>query len=305
MSTRPEGTRAAGTSEPTSPPALHVLGAGVAWVVLRPVRVPPLRTPRLLGLPYRPVRLPVAGAVLSGWHLPAPGARAGLVLCHGHNNCRTQFLAMLRPLHAAGFSLLAFDHRSMGTSSGSLCTYGFHEQHDVLAAARWLQEQEGLERVGLYGISMGGASALLAAAAEPGIGAVVTDSAFARLDEVLERHFLYLPAPARGALSRSVAGWCERWSGARVADVAPEAALAAAAPRPVLVIHGGRDLLVPPDHGRRLAAAAGPLAEHWEVPGAGHVACRARAGAEYPRRVTEFFRTHLLGGIEENPQGPV
>lgn len=273
---------------------LHHGCAGIAWVVLHPARIPSLLTPGLQGLPYRRVRLEHAGTRLAAWHIPREGSEAGLVLCHGHNDSRAQFSAMLRPLHDAGFHLLLFDFRSMGVSGGSHCTYGYREQGDVLAAVEWLRQEAGVRRVGLYGLSMGGASALLAAARDPGIEAVVTDCAFARLEEMVERRFLYLPHGLRAPVSQSVRYWAERWGGNRVEDVDPEAAVRGWRPRPLLVIQAGGDLLVPPEHGERLAAAGGEQASLWTVPGAWHVRSRQWAGREYPRRVAGFFQQHLL-----------
>jgi pimeloyl-ACP methyl ester carboxylesterase len=216
----------------------------------------------------------------------------GIVLCHGHNDSRAQFLHLLRPLHAAGFHLLLFDQRSMGWSPG-LCTYGYREQWDTLAALEWLRGETGVRATGLLGVSMGGATALLAAARDPGVRAVVTDCAFARLEEMVERKFLIVPRAWRGRVGGAVRYWAERWSGAAVAEVDPEAALRTWKRRPLLVIQAGGDLLVPRDHAGRLAAAAGPETELWIVPGAGHARSRARAGREYVERISAFFSRHL------------
>lgn len=269
------------------------LARPIAWVILRPARAPALITPGLLGLPYRRVRLQSHGARLAAWHLPCEGARAGIVLCHGHNNGRGQLLSLLRPLHEAGFHVLLFDFRSHGLSGGSVCTYGYHERSDVHAAVRWLREHAGVERVGLFGISMGGAAALMTAAEDPEIAAVVTDCAFARLEEMVGQRFFFLPERLRETLGEAVRQWAERWSGTVVAEVDPEASVRAWSPRPLLVIHGERDMLTPADHGRRLAEAAGEDAELWIVPWAPHAGSRWVAGKAYARRVTAFFRRHL------------
>jgi pimeloyl-ACP methyl ester carboxylesterase len=273
---------------------VHRLCAGVAWVVLHPLRFPSLLTPRFHRLPYQRVRLRSQGVGLAAWHIPREGSTAGIVLCHGHNDCRMQFFSLLRPLHEAGFHLLLFDFRSMGLSGGKVCTYGLHEQEDVLAAAEWLRREAGVERVGLFGISMGGASALLAAARDPGVGAVVADCAFARLEDMVEQNFHYLPARLRGPVSRGVRHWTERWFGNVIQSVDPEAAVKGWQPRPLLLIHGDQDRLTPSSHAERLAAAAGDTADLWIMPGVPHAACRRKGGAAYSRRVTAFFQRHLL-----------
>lgn len=275
--------------------ALHLACAGVTWTLLHPWRLPPLVTPGALGLSYERVQLDSQGVALAAWYVPREGARASLVLCHGRNNSRTHFTKMLRPLHEAGFNLLLFDFRCMGVSGGSVCTYGYQERGDALTAVEWLRANTDTERIGLYGMSLGGATTLLAAAADPQIGAVVTESAFASLDSMVEQNFFYLPPPARGPVGKSVRYWAQRWCGNRVQDVDPEAELRKWEPRPLLVIHGDRDLLIPVSHASRIVEAAGPAAELWTVPRAGHVGCLGKARGEYVQRVTEFFRTHLKG----------
>ena len=50
---------------------------------------------------------------------------------------------------------------------------------------------------------------------------------------------------------------------------------------------------MPPDSVRSLYALAREPKSLWMVPGAAHAKCRETAGAEYDRRVIEFFRRHL------------
>jgi fermentation-respiration switch protein FrsA (DUF1100 family) len=146
---------------------------------------------------------------------------------------------------------------------------------------------------------MGGATALLAAADDPQVAAVVTDCAFARLEEMVEQRFFFLPPNLRTPLGDAVRKWAESWSGADVMAVDPEAAVRGWQPRPLLVIHGERDMLTPVDHGRRLARAAGEQAELWIVPRAPHAGSRWVAGRAYVQRVVEFFRAGL--GIAHPP----
>src|SRR5207249_5298673 len=140
-------------------------------------------------------------------------------------------------------------------------------------------------RIGAMGLSMGGATVLLAAAETPSIRAVVTDSAFARLDEMVQERFRVVPAFYRGMLCSSVRFCAERWSGCAAGEVSPIAAIHRIAPRPVLIIHGTADALVPIRHARQLEEAAGPAATLWEIPGAAHVGCHAAEPEEYERRV--------------------
>ena len=246
------------------------------------------------GLPYRRIVLTRSGVRLAAWHVPHPGSSRGLVLCHGHDNSRIAFAPTLAALHRAGFHLLLFDFRGMGVSQAAPCTYGYEEVRDVEAAVAWLREEAGVQSLGLYGLSMGGASALLAASRDPKIQAVVTDSAFASLAELVERRLLPLPPPLRRAMAEEISSLAETWTGASIREIAPEQALRDAAPRPMLFIHGSADLLVPVAHARRLAEATGADSEVWVVPHAWHVGSPWVAGvSRYSARIAAFLDRHV------------
>jgi uncharacterized protein len=285
--------------------AFMLLGGGahaalavvLARYFIHPPRYRVGRTPRDLGLEYRDVTLTSSdGVQLKGWYVPGAGT-AGIVVCHGFPANRECLLEFIPWLHRAGFHVLTFDFRALGESSGDLCSFGLHEKEDVKAAVAMLAAQPGVEKdaIGAMGLSMGGATVLLAAAETPRIRAVVTDSAFARLDEMVAERFRPVPVFYRGALCTSVRFCAERLSGYTTADVAPVAAIRRIAPRPILLIHGGADQLVPVRHARMLHDAAGERVQYWELPGVGHVQCYAAGREEYERRVVRFFG-EALGG---------
>ena len=64
------------------------------------------------------------------------------------------------------------------------------------------------------------------------------------------------------------------------------------APRPLLIIHGTADMLIPLIHAEQLKAAD-PAAELWEVPGAKHGGAYTTQPQQYLEKVTGFFETHL------------
>jgi pimeloyl-ACP methyl ester carboxylesterase len=70
---------------------------------------------------------------------------------------------------------------------------------------------------------------------------------------------------------------------------------------PILLIHGAADRTVPLSDGRRLAAAIGPRAEHWTVPGAAHSAAHAADPAGYEARVAAFLRRAFSDARPDQP----
>ena len=92
----------------------------------------------------------------------------------------------MEPLHEAGYSVLLFSYRGHGESEGNPWgfTYGAVESHDVDAAVRYLKEQRGAEKIAVIGHSAGAVSALLSAARNPDIDAVVAASPFLSIESI-------------------------------------------------------------------------------------------------------------------------
>ena len=65
------------------------------------------------------------------------------------------------------------------------------------------------------------------------------------------------------------------------------------APRPILLIHGSRDGIVPLNHLDELYAAAGEPKDRWVVQGTTHAMARMDVPAEYVSRVATFFDESL------------
>lgn len=276
---------------------------GLAWVFTHPPRTRHLRNPRCLGIFYERIRLRTEdGLRLSAWYIPAPGGvpRGVVVVCHGYFGNRSHMLPHLRFLHDAGYAVLLFDFRAHGWSGGNLVTLGCAEQHDLRAALAWVRARPDLEDVPciLLGESMGASVALLVAAGDPHVRAVVADSAFARLDSAVAGRLRSAFGPAGVWLTPRTRRIGERLIGARCVDVAPVEAIAALGDRPVLLIHGARDQLIAPENARLLLAAAPNHTALWEIPGARHVRGIYVAPDDYARRVLAFLDDALSSGTE-------
>jgi dipeptidyl aminopeptidase/acylaminoacyl peptidase len=285
-------------------PSGSAVGRLLGYLYVHPPRLPVLSTPARYGLSYEHVWLTASdGTRLAAWYVPCPGARAAVILCHGYSTNRQAMLDLIPPLHRAGFHVLAFDFRALGESEGAVCTLGRQERLDVLAAVDYLMTQPEVDpdRIGALGWSMGAAACLMAAAESRDLRAVVADSSFARLDGMAEERLRPLPRFVRDPLARSSRDWAERFSGYAAAEVVPVAAVGRMAPRPLLIIHGEQDRLIPVAQARMLYASAPAPCELWTVPGARHVRAHARHRDAYERRVIAFFRRHLPAPQGEEP----
>ncbi len=226
-----------------------------------PRRHTPLWTPDALGMAFEDVEVPTAdGLVLKAWFMPAGDAPApGIVLVHGWESARDRTLPHAQFLHMAGFHVLAIDVRGHGGNPPETLPISVGEfAADAAAGARWVAARPEVTRVGLLGHSMGAAGALVAAAREPGVDAVVAVSTPADPYRLTRQTFRLAELPIPGVIA-----WPLAWLTARVylhprghtiaGTSAARAVRAIAAP--VLLVHGDDDHVVPAGHLARLASA--------------------------------------------------
>lgn len=224
-------------------------------------------------------------------------ADATVIVCHGWPGNKDDMRGLAEALAEAGFNVLAFDFRSWGESDASPVTLGYRETQDVLGAVAFVRAQHAgrPHRIGIFGLSMGGAASLAAAAGCAEIEAVVADSSYSRLDRAISGVFRSLWGPAAPVFSLPTRWVGERLIGTPMPGVAPVRAIERISPRPVLIIHGTRDWLIDVSEAYALYHAAGSPKELWLVEGADHARTRRMAPEEYDRRIAGFFRQHLGG----------
>ncbi|MDQ3585045.1 MAG: alpha/beta fold hydrolase [Acidobacteriota bacterium] len=103
-----------------------------------------------------------SGATVRGWIVPGQKGAGAVVLMHGVRANRLSMLGRARFLHRAGYTVLLFDFQAHGETPGERITFGYRESHDARAAVAFLRANAPGERVGIIGVSMGGAAMLLA-----------------------------------------------------------------------------------------------------------------------------------------------
>jgi fermentation-respiration switch protein FrsA (DUF1100 family) len=236
------------------------------------------------------------GLTLHGWYFGHTAPKAALALCHGFGMPRDHLVDLARRLRDRGYAILLFDFRAHGGSGGRRSTIGYRETHDVVAAARYLGERAELAgcRIGARGMSMGASAALMGAAQEPLIAAVVADSGFAKLGSIVNGGLRLLYRLPPFPFAPLIVAFGQLLVGAPIGLNRPIAHVARLAPRPLLIIHGDQDRLIPVGDGHALLAAAGHPKELWIAPGAGHVQAFAHYTEVYLDRVDRFFTAALV-----------
>ncbi|GAB4424501.1 MAG: alpha/beta hydrolase [Anaerolineae bacterium] len=246
------------------------------------------------------------GLQLGGWWIPATGTPRGtVILCPGQNGSLDKDIPQAVPLQRAGFNVLLFDFRAHGCSEGALVTLGALEQADLFGALDYLESERGIGQVGVLGFSMGAGVALLVAAQDPRVRALVVDGAFPRLRGILAAYLRLrgIPGPLAGSFARVVLWVAGLRAGYSIARANP-LDLAGRITAPTLFIHGERDPFVRTDEVRALAARLRGPVELWSLPDCGHRQAWSTYPDEYARRVVEWFARHLAdGGALSDPPG--
>ena len=204
---------------------------------------PPSRTPEDLGYPCQTVSLETSDdETLSAWFLPAPEAVGAVVYSHGNAGSIEGRVGTARALVAMGFSVLLYDYRGYGASTGSPDEAGTYL--DAEAAYRWVTSEAGVDpsKVVAYGRSLGGAVALELALRQP-VAGLFLESTFTSIPDMAELFYPWIPL---------------RWfpgiqydNLAKIRDVTVQLAVA----------HSPDDELIPIAMGAALAEAARPALE--------------------------------------------
>ncbi|MBU1661719.1 MAG: acetylxylan esterase [Chloroflexi bacterium] len=272
--------------------ALAALDVGLAWIFVSGMTHPGCRQPQLVaGLPAPETHwLPTQdGLALRVWYYPSQNGAAILVF-GGLTGSLGDSLPPVIPLIRAGYGVLQIDSRACANPPAPV-TLGGNEIYDAGAALEFLLSRPEVdsERIGAIGFSMGGATALRAAAANPQIRTVVRDGGFSNLGELL--------SPAESAsipqliFQSTVLAIYQYQTGVDPWAVDPIGDLPAISPRPVLLIFGEHEAA----SGREQFEAAREPKELWIVPGGTHGRNQIVAPEEYERRVFEFFEGEMGG----------
>ncbi len=223
------------------------------YSAIRPFKITSSITPNYFNVPFEKVTFRTKDNIeLHGWFIPSmkPHSKT-LILLHGYPADKGNILPSRIFLHKH-YNLLFFDFRYMGESGGTYTTIGKNEILDLNAAIQYL-DSRGIHEVGVWGFSMGGAIALMTAAQNPAIKAVIAESSYARLDW-LSYDYYHIPLfhYPLGLLTRC---WSILFLHYDPASISPAKAIGQLK-IPVLLIHSEQDNVIPFRHALLLQASS-------------------------------------------------
>lgn len=228
------------------------------------------------------------GLTLRAWYLP-PRNGVVIILLPGAGGAREGMLRQGAILARHGYGLLMTELRSCAHPEGQ-STLGYRESEDLAEAVTWVRRQPGVAHVGVLGYSLGGVTAILGAAQDERIEAVVAEGGFYDLtaditnkggDDPLWNALIY----------QGILLFFRRETGIAPRNVSPISVIDRISPRPLLLIYG--ELEAGETHPQEQLARAEEPKDLWIVPGCGHGGYLDAASEEWEERVVTFFEGAL------------
>ena len=237
------------------------------------------------GLRWEPFEVPLEGtAALRGWLVGSDRYRRSFLYYYGNAETVLESRGIVE-WFALTFetNVLAVDYRGYGFSDGAPTMDALADDGLRVYDAFMSRPGRSAGPVFLYGHSLGAGVAVHVAARRPTAGVVLESPPTSAADVIPGWRRLY--------------PWYMRW----MIQVKPDRALIERHPQPVeeirevkaplLILHGGKDDLIPQEFGRRMYEAAGSEYKYWcPVPEAGHN--NTPRHPEALKAVREFVEKH-------------
>ncbi len=244
----------------------------------------------LIKIPYEDVEIRSRdGLLLHGRYYHVEDGAPLEIQCHGYRS------TPLRDFAGSGveyirrrYNLLLIDHRAHGESEGKTISFGINERLDLLEWIKYSVERFGGDvKIVLYGISMGGATVLMAAGEDlpENVKCVIADSPYSSPVEIIGKVAGDMGLP-RGAVKLLAVIGARAFGGFALRSASPISAVKAASV-PILIIHGDADSFVPCYMSREISAE-NPSVRLEIFEGADHAACYLKDREKYNALVDAF-----------------
>jgi alpha-beta hydrolase superfamily lysophospholipase len=243
-------------------------------------------------LDVKPVTFPSAsGSTISGWLVEGTTNRGVIILQHGVRADKATLVSRARFLLSAGYAVLMFDFQAHGESPGNVITFGFLESRDSQAAVEFIQKRFPGKPIGIIGISLGAAAAVLA---EPPVEvqAMVLEMIYPTIEDATKDRIEMRLGPPGRVLSPLLTAQIPRRAGCRPQDLRPIVQVAKIRV-PKLFVAGTEDRDTKFSEAQAIFAAAAEPKQFLPMTGARHEDLHDFAPDQYEKTVLEFLNTYL------------
>lgn len=219
-----------------------------------------------------------------------------VVYLHGNSSSRLEACNLVGALISQRMALFCFDAAGCGQSEGEYVSLGWHERDDLAAVINFLRRLPTCGQIGLWGRSMGAATALMHSGRDSDLGALCLDSSFASLRQLVEelaqsKDFPWpLPVPSWlvGAVLAIIRVRVKALADFDIEDLVP-LHHARRSSAPAIFLHGRRDSFIQLRHSQQLYDAYSGSKEFIMVEG-DHNSAR---GGQVVGHIINFFKRCL------------
>ena len=234
-----------------------------------------------------------SGSKIKGWFIKGEQGKGAIVLMHGLRSNRLSLVDRIKFLQKSGFSVLAFDFQGSGESEGKSLTFGYLESRDATASINFLRQKLPNEKIGVVGISMGGAAFLLQKE-PPKVDALILEMVYPTIQKAIENRLNMWIFNGADNLSFLMTAQFPLRLGISANELRPLDKINSVN-CPAFFIVGEKDRHTTLEESRQLFESANQPKDLWIVPNAEHGDLLKNAPSEYEQKVRHFFEKILRG----------
>ncbi|MCB4756485.1 MAG: alpha/beta hydrolase [Elusimicrobia bacterium] len=242
-------------------------------------------SPSYRRIPFEDVFFPGGkGRKLHGYFFRPEGRPRGTIIqCHGNAANITNHYTLMLFLGKAGYNVFVFDYGGFGQSEGSPSPDSI--VGDAFSALAYVRSRPDVDknRIALFGQSLGGAPAAAVTAREKNLRCLILEASFTTYREM--------------ALATSLGRLLFFIVPAFIPGTGPKQFLKDIVPRPLLIIHGETDPVVPVKFSRRLHELSPSNSRLVIIPGFSHLE-GPEGYSDYSTAVLEFLENNLKGSLK-------
>jgi alpha-beta hydrolase superfamily lysophospholipase len=243
------------------------------------------------------------GLDLSGYEVYTEKPKAVVICISGiHNPSVTAFLGHARMFKEHGYASILIDMRAHGESEGKTICVGYKEYLDTKAAVDYILASEKYKDIPIvvFGVSMGGATAINSIGEIKEIDGLISSSAYASWDDNFYDSMVMMGFPKLYAWIQKpfVKLYTDFKYGFKTMNITPEKEIKKLGDRPALLMHSKDDTQVPYVNFKRIMKNAPDQVETFIRDGDLHFITNDDAFLN-PETDTEYA-DKILGFLDEN-----
>ena len=232
-----------------------------------------------------------SGSLIKGWFIKGEIDSSAIILLHGNGGNRRSMISRAEFLNKYGYSILMFDFSAHGESIGKYRTVGYLESYDVRAAVDFLRDNQNIKNIGVIGISLGGAAALLGES-PLNVNALIIESVYSTIEKAVSNRLKMKLGDIGSLFTNLIISQIKPRLGISAEQLRPIDKIKNFA-KPIFIIAGNEDKRTTLEESERLFENANEPKQFWQIDGAAHIDFHKYKKEEYEKRVLNFLNRYL------------